>query len=86
MNSKTKKSEAHDADLQSSLSQIETLIDTLENNDTSLEESLSAFEKGIKLTRSAQKVLAGAEQKVQTLLEEGGEFAIQKFSEEDIDQ
>lgn len=86
MTSSKEKSSKQTFNFESSLTQIESLIDTLEHNDTSLENSLSAFEKGIKLTRAAQKTLSEAEQKVQTLLEEGGEPAIQNFSEEDIDQ
>ena len=85
MTSKPRKSNAQKS-LRSTLSEIESLIDTLEHSDTTLESSLSAFEKGIKLTRAAQKSLNEAEQKVQTLLEKGGELAIHRFSEEDIDQ
>jgi exodeoxyribonuclease VII small subunit len=39
-----------------------------------LEESLKAFEKGIKLTRQCQGELEKAELKVQKLVEENGEL------------
>ena len=71
---------------QTSLTQIESLIDTLEHENTSLEESLLVFEKGVGLTREAQKALVDAEQKVQTLLGESGGPIVQDFAEEDIDQ
>ncbi len=70
-------------DFESSLEKIESLVDVLEHDSTSLEESLSAFEKGIILTKSAQKALASAEQKVHVLLEDDSEPVVQDFSEED---
>jgi hypothetical protein len=48
----------------------------------SLEESLTAFEQGIGLTRDCQAALAQAEQKVQMLLERDGELAAQPFDAE----
>lgn len=53
-----------------SLDQLEQLIEKMENGDLSLEESLSAFESGIKLTRDCQTALNEAEQKVQILLDQ----------------
>ncbi len=46
------------------LAELEQIVEQLENNDVPLEDSLKAFEKGVALTRSAQKLLAEAEQKV----------------------
>jgi len=48
----------------------------------SLEESLKAFEAGIKLTRDCQSRLSEAEQKVQLLLEEQGQLQATPFSDE----
>ena len=45
----------------------------MEDGELSLEESLQAFEKGIKLTRECQTALKNAEQKVQVLLNENGD-------------
>jgi exodeoxyribonuclease VII small subunit len=45
----------------------------MEEGEFSLEESLQAFEKGIKLTRECQTALKNAEQKVQILLNENGD-------------
>ncbi len=50
------------------LSSLETLVEAMEAGDLSLEESLKAFEQGIKLTRECQQMLDQAEQKVQVLL------------------
>ena len=54
---------------------LEELTSQLENSDTmSLEDSLEAFETGIKLTREAQQILSDAEQKVQMLVEKRWEM------------
>ena len=45
----------------------------MEAGELSLEESLHAFEKGIKLTRECQTALKQAEQKVQVLINENGD-------------
>jgi len=50
------------------------IVEDLESGNLSLEESLKAFEKGIKLTRQCQGELEKAELKVQKLVEENGEF------------
>ncbi|WP_419582639.1 exodeoxyribonuclease VII small subunit, partial [Thiolapillus sp.] len=49
------------------LSELESLVDRLEQGDISLEESLKSFERGIALTRNCQQALAKAEQKVSIL-------------------
>ena len=45
----------------------------MEEGELSLEESLQAFEKGIKLTRECQTALKKAEQKVKVLINENGD-------------
>lgn len=59
-------------DLESSLSEINSLIEQMEQGELSLEKSLSHFERGITLIKHAQKILQEAEQKVQLLLKENG--------------
>lgn len=58
-------------DFEQSLSELQTLVERLESGTLSLEESLGAFEQGIRLTRDCQAALGRAEQKVQQLLGEG---------------
>ncbi len=58
-------------DFEQSLSELQTLVERLESGALSLEDSLSAFEQGIRLTRDCQAALGQAEQKVQLLLEGG---------------
>lgn len=66
---------------ESSLSELQQIVDKMEHGSLSLEESLAAFEKGIGLTRQCQKALADAEQKVQLLLQKNGEETLVPFTE-----
>jgi|TARA_Y100000310_G_scaffold105217_1_gene103596 exodeoxyribonuclease VII small subunit len=52
-----------------SLAQLEELVEQMEDGDLSLEDSLKAFEKGIKLTRECQRALKQAEQKIELLMD-----------------
>ncbi len=65
------------------LEELEALVEKMEDGNISLEESLKYFERGIALTRTCQKALAEAEQKVQILLEKNGEQQLQPFSTKD---
>ncbi len=62
-------------DFEQALEQLEDLVTSMEEGDLSLEESLKAFEQGVKLTRECQTALKAAEQKVQVLLDEDGTTA-----------
>lgn len=57
------------------LSELEALVAAMESGDMTLEESLQAFEAGVRLTRECQLTLQQAEQKVQLLLAEDGTTA-----------
>ncbi len=65
-----------------SLTELEQLIEGLEQGNSSLEDSLKAFERGVQLTRACQKALGEAEQKVQILLEENGDLSLKPFADE----
>ena len=54
-------------DFETSLQRLESIVDTLESGELSLEESLKIFEEGVALTRSCQKSLNEAEQRVKQL-------------------
>ncbi|SDH85361.1 Exodeoxyribonuclease VII small subunit [Pseudomonas flavescens] len=66
-------------DFEQSLTDLQTIVERLENGELSLEESLNAFEQGISLTRDCQASLTQAEQKVQVLLERDGELQAAPF-------
>ncbi|MCU1719362.1 exodeoxyribonuclease VII small subunit [Pseudomonas sp. 5P_3.1_Bac2] len=66
-------------DFEQSLTDLQTLVERLETGELSLEDSLSAFEQGVRLTRDCQAALAQAEQKVQILMERDGEVQAEPF-------
>ena len=55
------------------LSELEAIVESLENGEQSLEQSLERFERGVSLSRFCQQSLSEAEQKVQILLSESGD-------------
>lgn len=68
-----------------SLSELDALVQKMESGDLSLEQSLKAFEQGVKLTRECQQALVQAEQKVQQLLENNGQLEVQPFEQPSFD-
>lgn len=64
------------------LSDLEQLVETMEQGDLSLEESLKQFETGIALASSCQQALQKAEQKVEQLIEKNGELLTKDFDSE----
>ena len=72
-------------DFEQSLAALEALVIRMEKGDLSLEESLKAFEEGIRLTRECQSRLAAAEQQVQVLMEEQGELRLESFDTPESD-
>ncbi len=72
-------------DFEASLGQLEKLVAQMEAGDLTLEQSLKAFEEGVKLTRQCQQTLAEAEQRVLLLMEKNGELVTQPFDAEEAD-
>ena len=59
-----------DVSFETALVELESLVERMEAGDLSLEDSLAAFERGVKLTRHCQSALKNAELKVKVLTEE----------------
>lgn len=72
-------------DFEAALQNLEELVEAMEEGELSLEESLQAFEKGIKLTRECQTALEQAEQKVRLLVKEEGEEPASEDFEPDLE-
>jgi len=68
--------------LEKSLADLEDLVEELESGDLPLEKAMKKFEEGIKLTRSCQKALKDAEQKVEILLKSAGGETLEDFDVE----
>ncbi len=65
---------------ENSMLELEQIVKKLEKGDTTLDESLSLFEKGVKLSKECQNMLDKAEKKVSVLLKnENGEIEKQDF-------
>ena len=62
-----------DFNFEKALENLEEIVSSMENGELTLEDSLKAFEKGIKLIRECQGALRDAEQKVRVLLNENGD-------------
>ncbi|MEC7815463.1 MAG: exodeoxyribonuclease VII small subunit [Pseudomonadota bacterium] len=74
------------ADFEKSLDELEKLVRDLEQGELSLEQSLAAFERGVKLTRECQTALKSAEQRVEQLVQSSdGSLETRPFTEGDPD-
>ena len=61
-------------DFEAALAELEELVGRMEAGSLSLEESLAAFERGIKLTRECQAALRSAELRIKALTQDGDEL------------
>ncbi|WP_419812620.1 exodeoxyribonuclease VII small subunit [Bacterioplanoides sp.] len=62
------------------LGQLEQLVLQMESGELSLQDSLQAFEQGVRLTRQCQQALSAAEQRVQILMEQNGQSQAYPFN------
>jgi len=63
------------------LKKLENIVAKLEAGDMSLEESLSKYEEGIKLSKICARQLEAAKSKVELLMKSGTKFDIKAFEE-----
>lgn len=68
-------------DFEQALVELERVVSAMEAGNMSLEESLKAFEQGVKLTRECQQALQEAEQKVDLLLKTDTGIATKPFAD-----
>jgi exodeoxyribonuclease VII small subunit len=57
-------------EFESAITELEALVDQMETGDLSLEASLAAYERGVRLTRHCQTALRHAELKIKQLTED----------------
>ena len=68
-------------DFAATVAQLETIVERLESGELSLEDALTAFEQGVRLTRDAQQRRDSAELKVRALSEDtDGKLAVAPFA------
>lgn len=53
--------------LEQAMAELDKILEQLENNEISLEESIKSFEKGVGLVKHCQKILETTEQKIKGL-------------------
>ncbi len=65
--STSSRSEAPDPGFEQALERLNALVEKLESGQLPLEESVAAFEEGVKLTRRCEALLDSADQRLQVL-------------------
>ncbi len=65
---------AEEPSFEHALERLEAIVDRLEGGELPREQALALFEEGVGLSRTLAARLGDAEQRVQVLVEEGGEL------------
>lgn len=66
--------------LETALTEINTIVEQMEQGGQTLEQSLASFERGTILIKHCQKILQEAEQKVQILINQAGEEKLNSYA------
>ena len=66
-----KQDKHQDLSFEQALDGLTTMVEKLESGKLTLEDSVKAFEEGVKLTRQCEKMLDDAEQRLQVLDTDG---------------
>jgi exodeoxyribonuclease VII small subunit len=74
-----KKAKQEELPFEEALSELESLVETMEKGELSLEESLTSFERGVALTRICQQALKAAEQKIEILTANSPDAELEPF-------
>lgn len=69
-------------DFEAAVAELGELVGRMEAGSLSLEDSLAAFERGIKLTRERQSALRSAELRIKALTQEGDELDLSSSGDE----
>ena len=64
------------------ISELEKIINELENGNLNLDESVQKFEEGMQKAKQCNKILEEAEKKITILLEKDGEISEENFETE----
>lgn len=65
------------------MEELEKIVTELEKGDLNLDDSVSKFEEGIKLSKECNKILEDAEKKITILLNEEGNIKEENFETEE---
>lgn len=65
------------------MEELEKIVNELENGKLNLDESVSKFEEGIKISKDCNKILEEAEKKITILIKKDEEMKEEKFEAEE---
>ena len=65
------------------MKKLETIANELEKGDLSLEESVSKFEEGMKISKECNEIIQKTEKKITMLLQKDGKIEEEKFEIEE---
>ena len=65
------------------MEKLEKIVSELEKGDLNLDESITKFEDGIRISKECNKILEEAEKKITILLEKDGEVKEENFTAEE---
>lgn len=74
---------AKEQDFEEMLEDLEKIVQSLEQDDLKLDESIAKFEEGMKLTKKCNTKLEEAEKKITVLLSENGKVKEENFTVEE---
>ena len=76
------KKKVENLSFEEALSELDVIVQQLEQGELSLEDAMSVFERGLGLSQVSQKKLQEAEQKIQMLMTKNGQQTLTPFSTE----
>ena len=71
-----------DLNFEESMKKLEEIANELENGKLTLEESVTKFEEGMKISKKCSEVLENAEKKITMLIRDGEDVKEENFSAE----
>ena len=70
------------ANFEDNMENLEKIVTELEKGELNLDDSISKFEEGIKISKECNKILEAAEKKITILLEKDGNIEEENFTAE----
>lgn len=70
------------ANFEDNMEKLEKIVTELEKGELNLDDSISKFEEGIKISKECNKILEEAEKKITILLEKDGNVEEENFTAE----
>lgn len=75
------KKQTTEPSFEDALSELETIVERMESGELSLEDSLTAFERGTALSKRCQQALDAAEKRIEVLTARSADAATEPFDE-----